>query len=220
VDEPLYHVLLEGRKVGPYDRRTVVGMRIKKTLTSEHVLITDSGVQLTVADLVRRKPKETPFQPSRSGSYSLVQATYSASLLGVRGEGYQIPRFRGEVEARIQTDVLRLAGRFRKGLGWKDDRVKLPIDQIRFARVRSSVVDLWLAPSGQAATQCLSLELFMPETAGEFVEWLQHAKPWPESGDGIAGAPRPGGRRRWLWMAAAAGGLLGAAGLAGVFLLG
>lgn len=33
VDEPIsiYHVLLEGRTVGPYDRRTIVGMRIKKT---------------------------------------------------------------------------------------------------------------------------------------------------------------------------------------------
>jgi len=35
VDQTIYHVLLEGRKVGPYDRRTIVGMRIKKTLTSD-----------------------------------------------------------------------------------------------------------------------------------------------------------------------------------------
>ena len=30
--------MLEGRQVGPYDRRTIVGMRIKNTLTSDHLL--------------------------------------------------------------------------------------------------------------------------------------------------------------------------------------
>ena len=58
-----YHVVLEGRRVGPYNRRTIVGMRIKQTLTSEHVLVDTQGKELTVGDLLG-----TPaaFNPSRS----------------------------------------------------------------------------------------------------------------------------------------------------------
>ena len=80
MDNPVYHVVLEGRTIGPYDRRTIVGMRIKKTLTSDHVLIDSGGAQLTVADLIGRKPRSNDFHPNRTGGFSLVQATYPASL--------------------------------------------------------------------------------------------------------------------------------------------
>lgn len=181
MEAPVYHVLLEGRKVGPYDRRTVVGMRIKQTLTSEHVLIASDGSQLTVADLLKLRPRDNSFQPNRSGSYSLVQATYSASLVDVQGPGASIPAFKDEIEARVQSGVLRLAGRFRKGLGWKETRVKLTMRDIVHARVRASVVDLWLKNSGQDRLQRVTLELFTPEAAGEFVDWLPEATPWPEA---------------------------------------
>ena len=191
MDEPVYHVLLEGGKVGPYDRRTVVGMRIKKTLTSEHVLIASDGQQLTVADLVKLRPRDNTFQPNRSGSYSLVQATYSASLLGVHGPGIEIPKFKGEIEARVQSDVLRMAGRFRQGLFWREDRVKLPLERVVHARVRGSIVDIWLRQDGTTALQQVTLELFTPEAAGEFVDWLPHATPVPRSAETATQAPAP-----------------------------
>jgi hypothetical protein len=198
-EEPVYRVQLEGRLVGPYDRRTIVGMRIKKTLTSEHVLVAPDGRRLTVAELVKSRPGAKPFQPDRSGTYSLVQATFSASLLQVQGRGHAIPAFKGEIEARVQGDVLRMAGRFRQGMGWKEDRVKLPLADGVHARVRSSVVDLWLRAEGQSRLQHLALELFTPETAGEFVEWLPKATPWPH-GDASETS------HRGLWIAGAAGG--------------
>ena len=98
--DSVYHVLLEGRTVGPYDRRTVVGMRIKKTLTSDHVLINVRGAQLTVAELIQDRPAAS-FNPNRSGSFSKVQATYSASLIESQGRGLAIPGFTGEIEARV-----------------------------------------------------------------------------------------------------------------------
>ena len=70
--------------MGPYDRRTIVGMRIKKTLTSQHELVTAEGARLTVADLLGAPPRDNNFQPNRSGSYSLVQARYSAALVSAR----------------------------------------------------------------------------------------------------------------------------------------
>jgi hypothetical protein len=199
LQSPVYHVLLEGRKVGPYDRRTIVGMRIKNALTSEHVLIASDGMQLTVSDLVKDRPRDNQFQPNRSGSYSLVQATYSASLLEVSGKGPRIPAFKGEIEARVQTGVLRLAGRFRHGLGWREDRIKVPLDCVVHARVRSSIVDLWLRNDAFGPMQRITLELFTHESAGEFVDWLPAATPWPEQDSRPGELTRPKGAHPLLW---------------------
>lgn len=202
--EPVYHVILEGRQVGPYDRRTIVGMRIRRTLTSDHELVTPEGQRLTVADLVKLRPRDNSFHPLRSGSFSIVQATYSASLLEVDGRGHDVPRFRGEIEARVQQDVLRMAGRYRKGLGWKEDRVKLPLKDVVHARVRNSIVDLWLRSEGHDKLQRITLELFTHVAAGEFVEWLPGATPWPGSGPDSQPAALAPSPHRGLWVAAAA----------------
>lgn len=179
--QPVFHVVLEGRRVGPYDRRTIVGMRIKKTLTSEHVLIDSDGLELTVADLIDRRPRSNDFSPNRTGGFSIVQATYPASLIGVEGQGYDIPNFRGEIEARVQGNVLRVAGRFRQGLGWKEDRVKLLLSDMVHARISGSQVDLWLRVAQGRPLQRVALEMFTPETAGELVDWLPNATPHPDT---------------------------------------
>lgn len=202
-NNPTYHVLLEGRSMGPYDRRTIVGMRIKKTLTSDNVLLDSNGNRLSVGDLLGRRAPQSGFNASRSGAYSVVQATYAASLVAVRGKGggFSIPAFRGEIEARVQADVLRIAGRFRRGLGWRDDRIKIPLRSIAHARVAGSRVDLWLAAPGAAPggplTQ-LSLELFSVEAAAEFVDWLPDATPVPEVLQDTPGASRDNGYLVWI----------------------
>jgi hypothetical protein len=200
VDQPLFHVLLEGRKVGPYDRRTIVGMRIKKTLTSDHVLIGVDGTQLTVADLIGR-PAPKPFNAERSGSFSIVHATFPASLLEVEGNGIDIPAFKGEMEARVQADVLRLAGRFRRGLGWKEDRIKIPLKDVVHARVKGTQVELWLRSAGKSALQRICLELFTPEAAGDLVEWFTSASPYPGSAAPAASAKAH--EHRGMWFAGA-----------------
>jgi hypothetical protein len=204
VAEPRYHVILGDRQVGPYDRRTIVGMRIKNALSSLDVLVDEVGARLTVSDLLRPQARGGDFNPNRSGSFSLVQATYSASLLAVEGPGPSIPKFRGEIEARIQTDVLRLAGRFREFLAWKEDRVKLPLSEIAHARVRNSIVDLWLRPDDRQQPQRLTLELFTPESAGEFVEWLPAATPWPEADSAPTPMRDASPSHRGAWIAIAA----------------
>lgn len=201
LDEPVYQVVLEGRTVGPYDRKTIVGMRIKKALTSDHELLASDGSRLTVADLLQLRPRDNHFQPNRSGTYSLVQASYSAALVRVEGPGPSIPRFQGEVEARVQTDVVRIAGRFRSGLGWREDRIKLPLKKILHARVRSSTVDLWMQVDGQSKPMRLTLEMFTHEAAGEFVDWLPNATPWPQADSSPAPLPRAEGLNPLLWLA-------------------
>ena len=204
VSQPIYHVALGDRKVGPYDRRTIVGMRIKQTLTSDHVLIGADGAQLTVGELIGQRPAK-PFNADRSGSFSLVHATFTASVLEIVGVGAPIPRFKGEIEARVQADVLRLAGRFRHGLGWKEGRVKIPLKDVVHARISGSKVDLWLRPAQHGVQlQRLSLELFTHEAAGELVDWFHDATPWPES-EAAAAAPKRGDKVLWLVGAGLAG---------------
>ena len=179
MQHPVYHVLLEGRRVGPYDRRTIVGMRIKKALTSAHVVVAGNGQQFTVGDLVKQGPLDGTFEASRSGSYSVVQAVHSGALVEVHGAA--IPAFRGEIELRVQTKALRIAGRWRERMRWREDRVKIPLPDLAHARARGSMVDLGLRPGGEGRLQRVTLELFTPEAAGELVAALPQLAPWPEA---------------------------------------
>lgn len=214
--EPLFHVVLEGRTIGPYGWRTIVGMRVRKTLASTDVLLDSEGRRLTVGELIERRNRATGRNAHRSSGFSIVLATFPAVLVGVEGEGYAIPRFRGVLEARVQgDDVLRIAGRFRRGLRWREDRIKLPLDKVLHARVGGSVVELWLQPPGPADTlQRVVLELFTPEAAGELVDWLPVATPWPHGELPMPEVPQGAApaRSRWpAWAAAAAASLASAA---------
>ena len=195
MDNTVYHVLLEGRRMGPYDRRTIVGMRVKKALTSEHVLVGADGMQLTVADLVRQGQSDSGFGPSEnsrlSSSYSVVQGIHAAHLLETEGKGYAIPTFKGELEVRVQTKALRVSGRFREGLAWKEDRVKFPLQDIAHARLRGTVVDLWIRVADRAGMQRVTLDLLTSEAAGDLAESLPFAAPWPGS-EPLAARPQAG----------------------------
>ncbi|HVE51854.1 MAG TPA: hypothetical protein VNB23_00575, partial [Ramlibacter sp.] len=135
------------------------------------------------------------FEPSRgegAASYSVVQSTAPAALVEVKGPGYEIPPFKGELEVRVQTKVLRIAGRFREGLAWKEERVKFPLADIAHARLRGSIVDLWLrTPKAGEALQQVTLDMFTAEAAGELTEKLTHSAPWPGS-EPLAGRMQAG----------------------------
>lgn len=203
-NDPLFHVVLDGRKVGPYDRRTIVGMRIRATLSSDHVLIDAGGTQLTVGDLIGRpRPPKADFTPQRTGGYSTVRACYPGSLRSCVGHGIDVPAFQGEIEVRVQPDVLRLAGRHRKGFSWHDDRVKLPLKDIVHARARGTEVDLALR-AGEQRLQRVTLELFSPAVAEEFLQWLPNAAAWPEGELPVRGSRgKPGQHLLWMSVAGA-----------------
>ncbi|MDE2605942.1 MAG: hypothetical protein KGL68_08500 [Burkholderiales bacterium] len=205
MDNPVYHVLLDGRRIGPYDRRTIVGMKVKKALSSQSVLVGADGTELTVGELVRQgQPQDgsgaiPPGAPG-GGSYSVVQGIHAARLLEVEGRGFKVPPFKGEVEVRVQTKALRVSGRWREGLAWKEDRVKFPLPDIAHARLRGTVVDLWIRTAGASGTQRISLDLLKPEAAGELAESLPHTAPYPGS-EPLAGRTRrrSGSLHPMLW---------------------
>ena len=204
VDHTVYHVMLEGRQVGPYDRRTIVGMRVKKTLTSNDVLVGADGCELTVGDLIRRRPP-TPFSSDRTGSYSVIKGSYPAWLMQFSGRGFEMPRFKGEIEARVQADgFLRLAGRFRRAFGWKDGRVKIALQDVAHARIKGTQVELGLRAGDERKAGQFTLELFTPEAAYEFVGWLPDATPFPGSAPGRpnSGVRSSAASSQAVWMAA------------------
>jgi hypothetical protein len=178
-----YHVLLEGRRMGPYDRRTIIGLRIKKTLAPEHVLEASDGSRITVAELIASESASPAFNPMRSGSYASSRVTCSASLIDKERGPLKIPAFRGEVEIRLHLDVLRIAGKHRSGLGMKDTRIKLPLKDIAYARRTGSRIDFWLRDGegvGDAALQRIALDVFSDETARELLAALPYVQAWPE----------------------------------------
>jgi len=176
VNQRTYHVLLEGRTVGPYERETIVGMRIKHMLTGDHLLVTSGGSQLTVRELIgasagRDSLQDRDAPPSRSGP-SRVQATYTGMLVERSGRGFDIPRFKGEIEVRVHSDVLRLAGRYRRAWRWKDGRIKLALQDIVHARAAGTRTDVWLQRAGSAKLQRLGLYMFTSDAAEELAAWL------------------------------------------------
>jgi hypothetical protein len=116
-----------------------------------------------------------------------VHGAYAAWLMQVSGRGFALPRFKGEIEARVQADgFLRVAGRFRRGFSWKEGRVKIALRDVVHAQVKGTQVELGLrAVDGRPAGQ-FTLELFTPEAAQEFVGWLPDATPFPGSAPAAA----------------------------------
>ena len=202
-----YHVLHDGRRMGPYDRRTIVGLRIKKTLTSADQLEASDGSRLSVAELIGRQPAASQFNALVTGSYTSARHICSASLVESEPGAVEIQPFQGEVEVRVHADLLRIAGSYRIGRAIKDGRVKLPLKDIAFVRSAGSRVDLWLvAGEGSAPSvplQRLALDLFSEESAADLVHWLPDARPWPH-GDATSfpKARSKASLSPWLWPAA------------------
>jgi hypothetical protein len=187
VDQSIYHVLLDGRTVGPYDRRTILGMRIKHMLTGDHLLVTTAGARLTVRELIGAVPEAGDDTADRKG-IGRVQATCTGMLVTAGRGAFPVPRFAGEVEIRVQSDVLRLAGRYRAAFRWRDARIKLPLKDIVHARGKGPRTDVWLQAQGSSKLQRLGLYMFTSEAADELAARLAPAADHPALGAAKAAA--------------------------------
>ena len=184
-----YHVLHDGRRMGPYDRRTIVGLRIKKTLSSAHLLEGSDGTRLTVAELLGRPAPADDFNAMHSGAYSSARYTCTGGFIEGETGAVEIPAFRGEVEVRVHPDMLRIAGSYRTGRAIKDGRIKLALKDIVHGRISGSRVDLWLR-TGHEPLQRIALDLFSDDAARDLLQWLPDAKPWPYGESLTAPVPR------------------------------
>jgi hypothetical protein len=179
LEEAQYYLMLEGQTVGPYDRRTVIGMRAKNTLAAESVLIDSLGRRTTVDELMR-KPRD---DFALSGTFSIVKARYDAEIVECARSG-PLPRYEGGIEVRVQPDIVRIAGRLRG----RDDRVKIPLAYVAHVRARGDLADLWFRAEG-GQLQAVTLRMPSPEAAKDLVSWLPDAK--PPTASVLAGARAP-----------------------------
>lgn len=185
METALYHVLLEGRSVGPYDRRTIVGMRAKDTLAGDSVLIDAAGHRFTVEDLMRSGRDD--FHPGLSGTFSIVLARFDAQVTECDRHG-PLPRYEGGVELRVQPDVLRIAGRLRG----RDDRVKIPLGDVVHVRARDSLADLWIRCDGKDL-QAATFQMASPDAARQLVKSLPDSTPPTPAVVASASVPLPFG---------------------------
>jgi hypothetical protein len=141
--DPLYRyrLLLNGKQVGSYDRRTIVGMRIKKLLDNNNQLLRSDGHLMTVAQLMVDRFEMADSQAAVLAGESVASGLWPTFLVdfggGWRGAGAL--GFTGRGELRFQGNSLRLTGQ-RKGrlFGGTQERVELPLAGIASANARTA----------------------------------------------------------------------------------
>lgn len=154
-DSPYRYQLLVGeQKLGPYDRRTIVGMRIKNLIDSHLPVNRSDGHSMTVAQLVADRfemadadsLQKQAVSPPASGIWPAFLMDCGGSLLKPGALG-----FIGKGELRFQGDHLRITANRKAGfMSTRADRVKLPLISLAAAHADSakpSIVVLRLKPN-------------------------------------------------------------------------
>lgn len=159
-----YHVLLDGCRVGPYDRRTIVGMRLKHDLVNDQLLFDAHNRQITVGELIAKSRREDADGASTFGAAAAgLPPTYGVRFLGRDSFG-----FTGIGHVRVQDSVLRLEGwRRRWLLGRTGGQVKVPLSCIRDVRVEDTLLTFGLTSKApfDSSTRRRGVALAMPSAA-------------------------------------------------------
>jgi hypothetical protein len=137
-DSPFrYHLLVGDRQLGPYDRKTIVGMRIKKLIDDNlKVRRSDSHV-MSVAQLVADRFEMADAESLHKHEVSPPASGIWPTFLMDCGGNFMKPGafgFVGKGELRFQGDFLRLTANRKSGfMSTKQDRIKLPLQAIAAA---------------------------------------------------------------------------------------
>jgi hypothetical protein len=134
-----YHLLLGDRQLGPYDRKTIVGMRIKKLIENNSQVRRSDSHTMTVAQLLADRFEMADAQslhqqaisPPASGIWPAFLIDCAGNMLKPGALG-----FIGKGELRFQGDHLRITANRKSGLmSTKTERVKLLLVSIASASV-------------------------------------------------------------------------------------
>jgi hypothetical protein len=130
-DSPYTYTLLIGeRQLGPYDRKTVVGMRIKKLIDNNVQVERSDGHSMSVSQLLADRfemadaesLEQQAASPPASGIWPSFLMNCGGSLLRPGAFG-----FIGRGELRFQGDFLRLTANRKSGLiSTRQVRTKVP----------------------------------------------------------------------------------------------
>jgi hypothetical protein len=149
-----YRLHIGDRQLGPYDRKTIVGMRIKKLIDNNLALSRSDGHPMTVAQLLADRfemiDAETltrqAASPPASGIWPAFLMNCGGSLLKPGAFG-----FIGKGELRFQGDFLRLTANRKCGfVATRQERSKVPLTAILSASVhtkQANVIVIQLKPA-------------------------------------------------------------------------
>ncbi len=151
-----YSLFVNGKSLGPFERRMIVGMRVKELIKDNQIVLREDGIELTVGQLMTDRTEATPAAHSEFASSS----HFSASVLGAPSSGMWPDftvrfgggpmksgalGFNGNGQLSYQGDVLRIRGNRRNaGLGMSRQEVSLPVKAISTSMVDGCVVEFFL----------------------------------------------------------------------------
>jgi hypothetical protein len=132
-----YHLLVADRQLGPYDRKTIVGMHIKKLVDHNLMIRRSDGHQMTVAQLQADRFEMADAKGLHKQAISVPASGVWPTFLMNCGGSLTKPGafgFIGRGELRFQGDCLRLTANRKSGLvSTRQKRIKLPIAAIQVA---------------------------------------------------------------------------------------
>lgn len=148
-----YSLFVNGKSLGPYERRMVVGMRVKNIVTDDQLVFREDGLDMTVAQLL--EDRQEAARARNTGSDALHESVMGAPSSGmwpqfnVRfGGGPMKPGafgFNGLGQISYQGDRLKIRGNRRnKNLGMSKQEDQLHVQAIASSTVEDVFVELWL----------------------------------------------------------------------------
>jgi hypothetical protein len=178
-----YHLLIGDRQLGPYDRRTIVGMHIKKLIDHNLPVRRSDGHQMTVAQLQADRFEmadaeslhKQAVSPPASGIWPTFLMNCGGSLMRPGALG-----FIGRGELRFQGDFLRLTANRKSGLiATRQERTRLPLTALISAKAhpkQANVIVLLLKPAhrveGVVGNTPAAIQLDDTEAVKELLELM------------------------------------------------
>jgi hypothetical protein len=129
-----YQLVLQDRRVGPYSRKTIVGLRIKKLITNEIQVQRSDGHMMSVAQVLADRFEMADAEslqahaaaPPASGIWPSFLMNCGGSLLKPGAFA-----FIGKGELRFQGDFLRITANRKSGfIATRQERSKVPLAAI------------------------------------------------------------------------------------------
>ena len=179
-----YSLFVNGKSLGPYERRMIVGMRVKKIVTDDQLVYREDGLEMSVAQLLKDRDES---QPSAAATASMQASRLGAPSTGMwpqfnvrYGGGPVKPGawgFSGAGNISYHGDTLRFKGNRRnKNLGMSRKEESLPVAAIASSSIEGQFLDIKLQPGlsfGEAQEGApLRLEFMSEQEASELWELL------------------------------------------------
>jgi hypothetical protein len=183
-----YSLFVNGKPLGPYERRMIVGMRVKKIVTDDQMVWRDDGVEMSVDQLMQDRDESTPASVAHdylalstlgapsSGMWPHFNVRFGGSAAKPGAWG-----FSGNGQVSYHGDELRFKGQRRnKNLGMSRQVESLPLAAMASSMCMDCILQISLQPGltfGESNEDTLlHLEFATPQEANELSELL-HLKP-------------------------------------------